>query len=164
MDCSAVVFVDDYSNFFNIFCHFAGTWLPWTFVIFKWHSTDLEMWMPFNLWMSNLRIISRVSVAIYWASHKTCSILPSIADKTKHKVQKTPRLMEVWSWPPLSSTFTEAVKTVTVRELSYTTAYILMYHHPWGVLFIYSPTSLYVVTSLLSLSFTTDPAVGWPLE
>jgi hypothetical protein len=31
-------------------------------------------------------------------------------------------LLEVWPWPPLSSSFTEAVTTVTVRELSDTTS------------------------------------------
>jgi hypothetical protein len=30
------------------------------------------------------------------------------------------RLSEVWSWPPLSPSFTEAVTTKTVRELSNT--------------------------------------------
>jgi hypothetical protein len=28
MDCSAMVFVDDFSKFFNIFCRFAGAWSP----------------------------------------------------------------------------------------------------------------------------------------
>jgi hypothetical protein len=28
MDCSATVFVDEFSNFFNIFCRFAGAWSP----------------------------------------------------------------------------------------------------------------------------------------
>jgi hypothetical protein len=28
MDCSAAVFVDEFLKFFNIFCCFAGAWLP----------------------------------------------------------------------------------------------------------------------------------------
>jgi hypothetical protein len=28
MDCLAIVFVDEFLNFFNIFCHFAGAWSP----------------------------------------------------------------------------------------------------------------------------------------
>jgi hypothetical protein len=28
MDCLATVFVDEFSNFFNVFCGFAGAWLP----------------------------------------------------------------------------------------------------------------------------------------
>jgi hypothetical protein len=65
-----------------------------------------------------------------------CSILPSIADKTKREVEKAlmlkqcvftvwchvadwcNRLAEVWPWPPLSSSFTEAVTTITTQELS----------------------------------------------
>jgi hypothetical protein len=43
MDCSATVFVDEFSNFFNIFCRFDGAWLPGTFVIFSWHlSTKMK--------------------------------------------------------------------------------------------------------------------------
>jgi hypothetical protein len=63
-----------------------------------------------------------------------CSILPSIADKTKHEVEKglvwkqcvftarwhyrCNRLAEVWPWPPRSSSFTEAITIITARELS----------------------------------------------
>jgi hypothetical protein len=65
-----------------------------------------------------------------------CSILPSIADKTKHKKSKKHscknnvftaqfhvadwynRLLEMWTWSPLSSSFTDAVTTITVREFS----------------------------------------------
>jgi hypothetical protein len=64
-----------------------------------------------------------------------CSILPSIAHKMK-QVKKTlaykqrmftvwchvadwcNRLVEVWPWPPLSSSFTELITTITVQELS----------------------------------------------
>jgi hypothetical protein len=28
MDCSVMVFVDEFSNFFNIICRFAGAWSP----------------------------------------------------------------------------------------------------------------------------------------
>jgi hypothetical protein len=28
MDCSATVFMNEFSNFVNIFCPFAGAWLP----------------------------------------------------------------------------------------------------------------------------------------
>jgi hypothetical protein len=28
VDCSAMVFVDEFSNFFNIFCHSAAAWSP----------------------------------------------------------------------------------------------------------------------------------------
>jgi hypothetical protein len=48
MDCSATVFIEEFSNFLNIFCRFAGAWLPWTFVVFSWHLTSLETWMPFK--------------------------------------------------------------------------------------------------------------------
>jgi hypothetical protein len=41
-------------NFFNLFCHFAGAWSPWTFVIFNWHSTGLETWMPFKNHLKNI--------------------------------------------------------------------------------------------------------------
>jgi hypothetical protein len=59
--------------------------------------------------------------------------LPSIADKMKHEVEKAlvwkqcvftaryhvtdwcNRLAEMWPWPPLSSSFTEAFTTITVR-------------------------------------------------
>jgi hypothetical protein len=67
-----------------------------------------------------------------------CSILPSIADKTKHRNRKSThlktmhvhsmadwcnRLSEVWRWPPLSSTFTETVTTITIWEFADTTSY-----------------------------------------
>jgi hypothetical protein len=65
-----------------------------------------------------------------------CLILPSISDKMKHKVEKVlmwnqcvftvqchvadccTRLAKVWPWPPLSSSFTTAVTTLTLWELS----------------------------------------------
>jgi hypothetical protein len=65
-----------------------------------------------------------------------CSILPSIADKRQHEVEKAlvqkqckftawchvadwcNRLAEVWPWPPLSSCFTKTVTITTVQELS----------------------------------------------
>jgi hypothetical protein len=60
-----------------------------------------------------------------------CLILPSIADKTKHEVERAlvwkrlftarchvsdwcNRLSEMWPWRPLSSSFTEAFTTVRV--------------------------------------------------
>jgi hypothetical protein len=36
------VFVQEFSNFFNTFCHFVGTWSPWALIIFNWHSADLK--------------------------------------------------------------------------------------------------------------------------
>jgi hypothetical protein len=63
----------------------------------------------------------------------SCSILPSFTEKTKNEVEKAlvqklcvhrvvshARLMpaEVWPWPPLSSSYTSVVTTITVRELS----------------------------------------------
>jgi hypothetical protein len=91
------------------------------------------------------RSISRVSVAHLLSFTKNlmqtcCSILPSITDKTKYEVKKAlmkkqcvfiawchvadwcNRLPEVWPWPCLSSSFTEAV--ITVWELSDTTSYL----------------------------------------
>jgi hypothetical protein len=38
----AMVFVDEFLNFFNIFCGFAGAWSPQTFIIFTSRSTGLE--------------------------------------------------------------------------------------------------------------------------
>jgi hypothetical protein len=35
MDCLAMVFIDEFSNLFNIFCRFAGVWSPSTFTIFN---------------------------------------------------------------------------------------------------------------------------------
>jgi hypothetical protein len=37
------------------------------------------------------------------------------------------RLSEVWPWPLLSSSFTEAITTITVRKLSDTTSYWIMF-------------------------------------
>jgi hypothetical protein len=50
-----------------------------------------------------------------------CLILPSIA-VWYHMADWCNRLVEVWPWPPLSS-FTEAVTTVMVWELSDSTFY-----------------------------------------
>jgi hypothetical protein len=73
-----------------------------------------------------------------------CSILPSIADKKKHEVEKaivqkqcgftaqclmadwSNTLVEVCLSLPLWSSFTEAVTTITVRELTDTTSYYLL--------------------------------------
>jgi hypothetical protein len=35
MDCSTMVFANEFSKFFNIFCRFAGAWSLSTFVIFN---------------------------------------------------------------------------------------------------------------------------------
>jgi hypothetical protein len=77
------------------------------------------------------------------------SILPSITHKMKHEVETRTcvkqcmltarchvphwcnRLSEVWPWPPLSSSFTEAVTTVTAKEISDTTLYTSIVHE-WG--------------------------------
>jgi hypothetical protein len=48
MDCSATIFVDEFSNFLNNFFGFVGAWSPWIFVVFNWHSTGLVTWMPFR--------------------------------------------------------------------------------------------------------------------
>jgi hypothetical protein len=67
-----------------------------------------------------------------------CPILPSIADKMNHEVKKSThvkttrvhstchmadwwnRFEEVWPWPPFSSSFTEAVATISLRTFRYT--------------------------------------------
>jgi hypothetical protein len=41
MDCLVMVFVDVFSNCLNIFCHFAGVWLPWT--LSSWADTWLAL-------------------------------------------------------------------------------------------------------------------------
>jgi hypothetical protein len=46
--CSVTVFVDEFLNFVNTVCRFAGAWSPWTFVIFNWYSTGLETWKLFR--------------------------------------------------------------------------------------------------------------------
>jgi hypothetical protein len=47
-----------------------------------------------------------------------------------HMVDWCNRLVEEWPWSPLSSSFTKAITTVTVRELSDTTSYYMILHEP----------------------------------
>jgi hypothetical protein len=47
------------------------------------------------------------------------------------------RLVEVWPWPPLSSSFTEAVTTITVRELFCLRACTLSWIHVFLAYFPY---------------------------
>jgi hypothetical protein len=100
-----------------------------------------------------------------------CSILPSIADKTKHGVEKAlmykqhvfkelchvadwcNRLSEVWPWPPLSSSFTEAVTTIIVRDLSDTPRIPLALESQFGPW----PTSMKLS---VSLQFTRSETFG----
>jgi hypothetical protein len=42
MDCSATIFVDEFSSILNTFYRFAGARSPSMFVIFDGHSTGLE--------------------------------------------------------------------------------------------------------------------------
>jgi hypothetical protein len=102
MDCSVTVFIDEFSKFFNVLCRFAGTWLPWRLS----SSTDTQLALnrechsetAVRLKESSPKAslsISRVSVAdlpsftqTWFQTH--CSILPSIADKTKYEVEKAP--------------------------------------------------------------------------
>jgi hypothetical protein len=144
MDCSATVFVDEFLNFFNIYCHLPVLGCPETLS----SSTDTQLAMERECHSkTTVRLeecsteaswsISRVSVAGLLSFTQNlmqtrCSILPSIAEKMKHEVKKASssvftawchvadwcnRLAEVWPWPPLSSSFTEAVTTITVWEL-----------------------------------------------
>jgi hypothetical protein len=49
-----------------------------------------------------------------------------------HVADRCNRLAEVWPWPPLLSSFTEAVATITVREHSDTTCVICVFSSTAG--------------------------------
>jgi hypothetical protein len=67
----------------------------------------------------------------------SCSSLPSIADKAKQQscqftaicqvADWRSRLVEVWPWPPFSSSLTELVAALTVWELSDTTLCVVQF-------------------------------------
>jgi hypothetical protein len=100
MDCSATFFIDDFSNFFIIFCRFAGASRPErssssadTQLVLKreCHSKTV-IWLE-ECSLKASRSISRVSVADLQSFTQNlmqtcCPTLPSIADKTKQEVDK----------------------------------------------------------------------------
>jgi hypothetical protein len=100
MDCSAMVFVDEFSNLSNTFCRFAGLGRPERLS----SSTDTRPALKHECHSKTAiqlkkcspkasQSISRVSVAYLPTSTQNlmqthCSILPSIADKMKHVDEK----------------------------------------------------------------------------
>jgi hypothetical protein len=146
MDCSAMVFVDEFLNFFNICCFFLVLGHPECFSF----SSDIQPTLKCEChWETTVRLkessskapqsISRVSLVDLQSFTQNlmqthCSILSSVADRTKHKSKRQSCKNSLCSqrgvtWQsdaiglrkcvlPLSSSFTEAVTTVTVWELS----------------------------------------------
>jgi hypothetical protein len=94
--------MDEFSNFFNIFCRYAGDGRPER----SSSSTDNQLALKRECHPKTAvrleesspkapRSISRVSVADLSSVTQNlmqtcCLILPSIADKTKHEVEKAP--------------------------------------------------------------------------
>jgi hypothetical protein len=94
-----MVFTDEFSNFFSIFCHFAGAWLP----EHSSSSTETQPALKYEchskttVWFKECspkasQSISRVSLAdlrsFMQNLMQTRSILPSFTHKTKHEVKK----------------------------------------------------------------------------
>jgi hypothetical protein len=154
MDCSATVFVDEYSNFFNIFCRY------WCLV--AWNICHLQL-TPDRPWnvnaiqqpLSNLNSVLQKShrafqgfrelisepraklyaytlldFAIHCRQNETWSRKSTrIKTTCVRRAVSRGRLMQYTGrrpWPPLSSSFTEAVTAITFRELTDTTSYYLL--------------------------------------